>query len=135
MPFCNRTDTGSEFARRESELTSYGGASLRKSTENRLKQGKQWDVEASVDHVCALSSESNRSLTAVCESRKVRWTRLFSVRVSKTSLAFEVLEPYAGKLACTVLRGLGGQKRPPGYLTCGSMPLHYKGVVLQCTMI
>ncbi len=35
MPSCNGADTGSEFARRESELTSYGGASLQESLENR----------------------------------------------------------------------------------------------------
>ena len=122
MPSCNGPDTGSDIcrgrpARRESELTSFGGASLRKSTKNRLKQGKQWNVEASVDHMCTLSFDFDRSLAAACESRKVRWTRLFSVRVGRMSPAFEVLEPYAGKLACTVLRGLGGRKRPPGYLT------------------
>ena len=64
MPSCNGADTGSEFARRESELTSYGGASLRKSMKNRLKQGKQWDAEASVDRMCTLSS-AGRSLTAL----------------------------------------------------------------------
>ena len=32
--------------------------------------------------------------------------------------AFEVLEPCDGKLSRTVLRGLGGRQRPPGYLTC-----------------
>ena len=36
-----------------------------------------------------------------------------------------MLEPYAGKLACTVLRGLGGQQCPPGYPTPGSNLLSF----------
>ncbi len=36
--------------------------------------------------------------------------------------AFEVLELCAGKLACTVLRGLGGWQHPPGYLTAAQRP-------------
>jgi hypothetical protein len=50
--------------------------------------------------------------------------RLSSCKDSRVDLrsAFEVLEPYAGKLARTVLRGAGGGVSPPGllgYATCG----------------
>ena len=113
MPFCNGADTGSEFARRESELTSYGGASLPKSTKNRLKQGKQWDVAASVGHMCTLSFDFDRSLAAACESRKVRWTHLSSVRVGKQCLRpLRCLSRMPGNLHVRFLEGWGAGNGP-----------------------
>jgi hypothetical protein len=48
--------------------------------------------------------------------------RLPSCKDNRVGLgsAFEVLEPYAGKLARTVLRGAGGGVSPPGLLGGGS---------------
>ena len=41
MAFCNGVYTGSNFARHESELTSYPGNSMRDNLKNRFYEGKQ----------------------------------------------------------------------------------------------
>jgi len=41
MALCNEVYTGSNFARHESELTSYPGNSMRDNLKNRFYEGKQ----------------------------------------------------------------------------------------------
>ena len=57
MPPCNGTDTGSEFARRESEQTSGRCLTARKCLKTVLKRESR-ETGASAQRLCALSSGS-----------------------------------------------------------------------------
>lgn len=103
-PPCNRADTGFNVTRHESEPTSdwclfaiaYG---------EHLKREEQREVEVVRPPAGAappLASPEPGAYMLVSQ----RLCRKGS-RVDLRS-AFEVLEPYAGKLARTVLRGVGG---------------------------
>lgn len=104
MPLCNGADTGFNVTRHESEPTSDECLFARKYGEhlNREEQ-ERWSW---FDHppVQPLLWQVQSLVPTMLLSR-----RLFREgnRVGLGS-AFEVLEPYTGKLACTVLRGAGG---------------------------
>jgi hypothetical protein len=105
-PFCNGADTGFNVTRHESEQTSDWCLFAREYGE-RLKRGKQTgDGGDSTTRLCTPSSGFVPELV----STMVVSQRLPSCKDNRAGLgsAFEVLEPYAGKLARTVLRGAGG---------------------------
>ncbi len=63
MISCNRIYTGSRFARHESELTSYPGASLRKCLLNRCNERRQMTAFfAGALSVCTFNRVSYRKL-------------------------------------------------------------------------
>jgi len=104
-PPCNRADTGFNVTRHESEQTSDWCLFARAYGEH-LKRGKQMgDGGGSTTRLCALSSGWPELVPTMLVSRRLsREGQPGSIKGS----AFEVLEPYAGKLARTVLRGAGG---------------------------
>jgi hypothetical protein len=82
------------------------GASLRERMENTLNGESKWEMEVVRPPVCAPPPLAGPELVpAMLVSQ-----RMSSCRDNRVGLgsAFEVLEPYAGKLARTVLRGAGG---------------------------
>ena len=85
MPSCNGTDTGSGFARRESEQTSRRclvAKKCLKTISNRESRRRR----RLRSHVCAPSPSVRRSLMALHEYRGVRWTAN-SVRVDESWLS------------------------------------------------
>jgi len=91
--------------RHESEQTSDWCLFARAYGEH-LKRGKQMgDGGGSTTRLCAPSSGWPELVPTMLVSQ-----RMSSCRDNRVGLgpAFEVLEPYAGKLARTVLRGAGG---------------------------
>ena len=104
-PSCNGADTGFNVTRHESEPTSDWCFFARKYGE-RLKRGEQnKEVEVVRPPAGAPPPLASPELGA-CMLVSQRLFREGS-RVDQES-AFEVLEPDAGKLASTVLRGAGG---------------------------
>ena len=108
MPSCNGPDTGSEFARRESEQTSRRCLSAKKSMGtivNRESNGRRRLRSTA----CAPAFDNVGARWPYASlAEYVQWTRDGLERAGRRESACEVLEPYAGKLSCTVLRGLGG---------------------------
>ena len=103
-PPCNRADTGFNVTRHESEPTSDGCLFARGYGEH-LKREEQREVEVVRPPAGAAPPLASPELVPSMLVSQ----RLFrkGSRVGLRS-AFEVLEPYAGKLARTVLRGAGG---------------------------
>jgi hypothetical protein len=102
---CNGADTGFNVTRHESEQTSDWCLFARAYGEH-LKRGKQiGDGGGPTTRLCAPSSGWPELVSTMLVSQ-----RMSSCRDNRVGLgsAFEVLEPCAGKLACTVLRGAGG---------------------------
>ena len=105
MPLCNGADTGFNVTRHESEPTSDGCLSGRKYGEH-LKREKQKETEVVRPPVGAAPPLAGPELV----STMLVSQRLLGCMGSRVDLrsAFKVREPYAGKLARTVLRGAGG---------------------------
>ena len=103
-PLCNGADTGFNVTRHESEPTSDRCLFARKYGEH-LKREEQREVEVVRPHAGAAPplARSEPGAYMLVSRRLYREGN----RVDLGS-AFEVLEPYAGKLARTVLRGAGG---------------------------
>lgn len=114
MPSCNRADTGSEFARRESEQTSRRCLAAKKCLKTILN-GESRERRRLWSHVCAPPPSVRRSLMAL--TPVTRSALDIGQRAGRRKSAFEMLEPCAVKVARTVLRGPGGRQRPPGYST------------------
>ena len=121
MPFCNGADTGSDIcrgrpARRESEQTSRGYLVARKymgTVINEESKGK-WRLRSTI---CALRpSGVSRQDGSVPVTQSVMFNS-GNQHAGRREAAFKVLEPYAGKLARTVLRGARGRQRPRVYST------------------
>ncbi len=109
MPPCNGADTGSEFARRESEQTSKRCLSAKKSTgtivnreSNRRRRLRSTACAPAFDNVGARWPYA--SLAEYVHGPEM----VSSVRVGESRL-IEGLEPCAGKLACPVLREVRGR--------------------------
>ena len=103
-PACNGSDTGGSLTRHESEPTSDRCLFARKYGEH-LKWGKPRELEVVRPPGGAPPplASPEPGVYMVVSQRSFRE----GGRVDEQS-AFEVLEPYAGKLARTVLRGVGG---------------------------
>ena len=105
-PPCNGVDTGFNVTRHESEPTSDWCLVARTHAEH-LKRGEQNEMEVVRPPVGAPPPLACPELVpAMLVSQ-----RLLGCNEQPGSIkgsAFEVLEPYAGKLARTVLRGAGG---------------------------
>jgi len=94
------TSSGTKVSRRPT------GASLREHMENTLNGESKWEMEVVRQPVCAPPLLAGPELVpAMLVSQGMS-----SCRDNRVGLgsAFEVLEPYAGKLARTVLRGARG---------------------------
>jgi hypothetical protein len=109
MPFCNRTDTGFDVTRRESEPTS-----------------DRWYVARKLGEPLMWGKANGRCITGVCTSNIVdRHVQRLWVGIAKVArgahsefpgrhvfrLAFVLLEPSDGKLSRSVPRGLGACNR------------------------
>jgi len=101
---CNRTDTGFKVTRHESEPTSDWCLFARAYGEH-LKREEQREVE-----VVRPPAGAAPPLAGPEPGAYMLVSQRLSRKGSRVDLrsAFEVLEPYAGKLARTVLRGVGG---------------------------
>ena len=102
-PPCNGADTGFNVTRHESEPTSDGCLSGRKYGEH-LKREEQREVE-----VVRPPAGAAPPLVGPEPGAYMLVSQRLYRKGSRVDLrsAFEVLEPYAGKLARTVLRGVG----------------------------
>ena len=118
MPSCSGPDTGSEFARRESELTSsrclsalnYVGPSSRGNGERKHRFRP---VACAPPTTPRIRSHNGGGpfvpwLTAVWESRRV-CPEIPIRHAGRPLSAFEMLERSAVKVACCVLRGVGSR--------------------------
>lgn len=116
MPLCNGADTGSEFARRESEQTSKGCLIARKymgTALNGESKGK-WRLRSTI---CALHPSGVLKPGGSVRVTQSALTKSGYQHAGRREAAFEVLEPYVWKLTSTVLRGARGRQRPRVYST------------------
>ena len=113
MSSCNGADTGCNITRPEREPTS-DWSFFAETLQDRFQEGKQMTTisvgapSASMDDWKAINWRHSATEAQRLQMRIAKVVRVRRTTGSRSRSAFEGLEPYVGKLACTVLREVRG---------------------------